>query len=48
MHRGPRLAQGALLGTAIALAAPAAASASSLDAYNNGVLPNSVAINSLW
>ena len=27
---------------------PAAASADSLEAYNNGVLPNSVAINTLW
>ena len=48
MHRGTRVARGALLGVAIALAAPAAASADSLDAYNNGVLPDSVAINSLW
>ena len=48
MHRGTRAARGALLGIAITLAAPAVASASSLDAYNNGVLPNSVAINSLW
>jgi len=48
MHRGTRVARGALLGIAITLAAPAVASASSLDAYNNGVLPNSVAINSLW
>jgi len=48
MQRGTRVARGALLGIAITLAAPAVASASSLDAYNNGVLPNSVAINSLW
>ena len=30
------------------LALPGVAAASSLDAYNNGVLPNSVAINSIW
>ena len=42
------LARGSLLGIAAALAVPAVASASSLDAANNGVLPDSVAINSLW
>src|SRR6266545_8120224 len=30
------------------LALPAAAHADSLDAYNNGVLPDSVAINTIW
>jgi Amt family ammonium transporter len=30
------------------LALPSVASADSLDAYNNGVLPNSVAINTMW
>jgi ammonium transporter, Amt family len=48
MHRGSRLARGALLGAGVMLALPAAASADSLEAYNNGALPNSVAINSLW
>ena len=42
------LARGSLLGLAAALAVPAVASADSLDAANNGVLPDSVAINSLW
>src|SRR6266545_5259348 len=48
MPRGTRLARGGLLATVALLALPAVASADSLDAYNNGVLPNSVAINSLW
>jgi Amt family ammonium transporter len=48
MHRGMKLARGALLAAAALLVLPAAASADSLDAYNNGVLPDSVAINSLW
>ena len=42
------LARGSLLGIVAALAVPAVASANSLDAANNGVLPDSVAINSLW
>ena len=42
------LARGSLLGIAAALVVPAVASADSLDAANNGVLPDSVAINSLW
>jgi Amt family ammonium transporter len=42
------LARGSLLGLVAALAVPAVASADSLDAANNGVLPDSVAINSLW
>src|SRR5829696_6062582 len=48
MHKGSRLARGALLGAGAFLALPAVASADSLDAYNNGALPNSVAINTLW
>src|SRR5215203_1500170 len=48
MHKGSRLARGALLGAGTFLALPAVASADSLEAYNNGALPNSVAINSLW
>jgi ammonium transporter, Amt family len=48
MPRGTRLARGGLLAIVAVLALPAAASAGSLDAYNNGVLPNSVAINSMW
>jgi ammonium transporter, Amt family len=48
MRRGTRLAHGGLLAIVAVLALPAAASADSLDAYNNGVLPNSVAINSMW
>ena len=42
------LARGSLLGLLVALAVPAVASADSLDAAGNGVLPDSVAINSLW
>ena len=42
------LARGSLLGLVAALAVPAVASADTLDAANNGVLPDSVAINSLW
>ncbi len=38
----------ALLAGAALLAAPAMAAADSLDAYNHGALPNSVAINTLW
>ena len=43
-----RLARGALLGLIVALAIPAIASADTLEAYNNGVLKESVAINSIW
>ena len=42
------LARGSLLGLLGALAVPAVAAADTLDAANNGVLPDSVAINSLW
>jgi Amt family ammonium transporter len=42
------LARGSLLGLVGALAVPAVAAADTLDAANNGVLPDSVAINSLW
>ena len=42
------LARGSLLGLLGALAVPAVAAADTLDAANNGVLPESVAINSLW
>ena len=42
------LARGAAIGSAAALALPAVAAADSLEAYNNGALPDSVAINSLW
>ena len=48
MPRITRLARVALPATAALLVLPAAASADSLQAYNNGVLPESVAINSLW
>jgi Amt family ammonium transporter len=48
MHKGSRAARAALLGAGALLALPAVASADSLEAYNNGALPNSVAINSLW
>ena len=48
MHRGSKLARGLLLAAGASLALPAAASADSLEAYNNGVLLDSVAINSLW
>jgi ammonium transporter, Amt family len=41
-------ARAALLAATALLVLPAAASADSLEAYNNGVLPDSVAINSLW
>jgi ammonium transporter, Amt family len=41
-------ARGFLLGLLAALALPAVASADTLDAANNGALPDSVAINSLW
>jgi ammonium transporter, Amt family len=44
-HIGSRAA---LLAGAALLAAPALASADSLEAYNNGALPNSVAINTIW
>ena len=42
------LARGSLLGLVAAFAVPAVASADTLDAANNGVLPETVAINSLW
>src|SRR4029079_17263923 len=42
------LARGSLLGIVAALAVPAVASADTLDAAQNGVLPETVAINSLW
>jgi ammonium transporter, Amt family len=42
------LARGSLLGLLGALAVPAVAAADTLDAAKNGVLPESVAINSLW
>jgi len=42
------LTRGSLLGLAVALLAPAAASADTLEAAGNGVLPESVAINSIW
>src|SRR5215203_1819733 len=48
MHKGSRVARAVLLGAGALMALPAVASADSLEAYNNGVLPNSVAINSLW
>jgi Amt family ammonium transporter len=48
MHSGLKPACGALLGVCVLLALPGVASADSLEAYNNGVLLDSVAINSLW
>ena len=49
MHRGTRVARGAVAGAVAALLlAPAVASADSLEAYGNGALVDSVAINSLW
>ncbi len=42
------IARGSLLGLLGALAVPAVAAADTLDAAKNGVLPDSVAINSLW
>ena len=42
------LGAGALAGVATGLALPAVAGADSLEAYNNGALPNSVAINTMW
>ena len=42
------LARGSLLGLVAALILPAVASADTLDAAENGVLPQSVAINSMW
>jgi ammonium transporter, Amt family len=42
------LARGFLLGLVAALVIPAVASADSLDAAEKGVLPDSVAINSIW
>jgi Amt family ammonium transporter len=49
MHRGTRVARGALLSaSAMLLTMPAVASADTLQAYNNGVLQASVAINTLW
>ena len=47
-RRRLRLAGATLCAGAATLALPAAASADSLEAYNNGVLPDSVAINTLW
>ena len=41
-------ARGSLLGIVAALVLPAVASADTLDAAQKGVLPDSVAINSLW
>ena len=40
--------RGAIGGLAVALAIPAAAGADTLEAAGNGVLPQSVAINSIW
>jgi Amt family ammonium transporter len=51
MHKGMRVARGATAGLvtiALLLALPAAASADTLKAFQNGVLPQTVAINSLW
>jgi len=51
MHKGMRVARGATAGlTAIALllALPGAASADTLKAFENGALPQTVAINTLW
>jgi ammonium transporter, Amt family len=51
MHRGTRVARGATAGLgaiALLLAIPAVASADTLKAFQNGVLPQTVAINSLW
>ena len=51
MHRGISVARGATAGlgaVALLLALPAAASADTLKAFQNGVLPQSVAINTLW
>jgi ammonium transporter, Amt family len=42
------LARGSLLGIVAALVLPAVASADTLDAAEHGVLPDSVAINSIW
>src|ERR1700712_4348889 len=42
------LTRGSLLGIVAALVLPAVASADTLDAAQNGVLPDSVAINSIW
>jgi Amt family ammonium transporter len=47
--RSTRLLRRGLAGAALAtLALPAVAGADTLDAANNGVLPDSVAINSIW
>ena len=43
-----RLSGGLACAGALALVLPAAASADTLDAAQNGVLPQSVAINSIW
>jgi Amt family ammonium transporter len=51
MHKGMRVARGATAGLvtiALLLALPAAASADTLKAFQNGVLPQTVAINTLW
>src|SRR3712207_8470305 len=42
------LARGALLGLFAPLVVPGVAAADTLDAAGNGVLPQSVAINSMW
>ena len=47
--RSTRLLRRGMAGAALAtLALPAVAGADSLDAYNNGALPDSVAINTIW
>ena len=46
--RRSRLAGGALLGLAAALAVPGVAGADTLDTYNNGQLDISVGVNSIW
>jgi Amt family ammonium transporter len=43
-----QLRRGLLGGLAVVLALPATAAADTLEAANNGVLPQSVAINSIW
>jgi ammonium transporter, Amt family len=48
MRKYKRLALGMPVGAAAVLAMPSVAAADSLEAYNNGALPNSVAINTLW
>jgi ammonium transporter, Amt family len=47
--RSTRLLRRGMAGAALAmLALPAVAGADTLDAYNNGALPDSVAINTIW